>query len=120
MCIHLMRCEIPNQMENVMKQEITTTNLSDFGSRERWMLVELLTEWDKNGLPDEFYEEDVTPMMNRNSGYVFLTNSEFQCAMMNDGKLEIWHHCGNCGHEGFKEDCQLTDEGCNECDSKTG
>ncbi len=96
-------------------QEVTTTDLAAFGSRERWMLVELLTAWDKQGLPDDFYDDEVRPMMNRISGCVFLTNSEYQTAMMNDDKLEIWHHCGNCGLEGFAEDCQLTDEGCNEC-----
>lgn len=98
-----------------MKQDIITTNLADFGSRERWLLVELLTAWDKQGLPDGFYDEEVHPMMNRNSGHVFLTNSEYQVAMMNGDKLEIWLNCPNCGHEGFEEDCQLNDDGCNEC-----
>jgi hypothetical protein len=97
------------------KQETTTTDLADFGSRERWLLVELLTAWDKQGLPENFYDDEVRAMMNRNSGNVFLTNSEFQTAMMNGDKLEIWHSCPNCGHEGFYEDCQLNDDGCNEC-----
>lgn len=97
-------------------QEITTTDLSKFGSRERWMLVELLTAWDKQGLPDDFYDDTVVPMMNMYSGNVFLTNSEYQVAMLtDDNKLEIWHTCSNCGHEGFAEDCQLTYDGCNEC-----
>lgn len=98
-----------------MIQTATTTDLADFGSRERWLLVELLTAWDQQSLPEEFCDEEVRPMMNRNSGNVFLTNSEYQTAMMNGGKLEIWHNCSNCGHEGFEEDCQLNDEGCNEC-----
>lgn len=101
-----------------MRQEITTTNLADFGSCERWMLVELLTAWDKQGLPDDFDQSEVVPMMNRNSGYVFLVNDDFQCAMMNGDKLEMWHYCVNCGHEGFHEDCQLNDEGCNKCNSE--
>ncbi len=98
-----------------MRQEVTTTDLAQFGSRERWLLVELLTAWDKQGLPDEFCYDEVRPMMNRNSGDVFLTNSEYQTAMMNGDRLEIWHHCPFCGHEGFVEDCQLNDNGCNEC-----
>jgi|ERR1700722_4841467 len=97
------------------KQEIITTNLADFGYRERAILIELLQAWNSQGLPEDFYDEEVHPMFNRNSGYVFLTNSEFQTAMMNGDKLEMWHHCGNCGHEGFAEDCQLNDAGCNEC-----
>jgi hypothetical protein len=36
-------------------------------------------------------------------------------AMMNGDKLEMWHNCSNCGHEGFAEDCQLNEDGCNEC-----
>lgn len=96
-------------------QEIITTDLADFRSRERWLLVELLTAWDKQALPEDFYDDEVRPMMNRNSRNVFLTNSEFQVAMMNGDKLEMWHRCPNCGHEGFQEDCQLNDEGCNEC-----
>ncbi len=98
-------------------QEVTTSNLSDFGSRERWMLVELLTAWDKRGLPEGFYDDEVVPMMNRNSGCVFLTNSEFQVAMTNGSGLEMWHSCPNCGHEGFADDCQINEngEGCNEC-----
>lgn len=99
-----------------MKQkEITTTNLADFGARERGLLIDLLQAWEDQGLPEEFYEQDMQPMMNRNSGHVFLTNSEYQVAMMNGDKLEMWCHCGNCGHEGFAEDCQLNEDGCNQC-----
>jgi len=96
-------------------QEITTTNLAHFGSRERGMLVDLLNAWEKQGLPDNFFDDEVTCMMNKNSGNVFLTNSDFQTAMMNGDDLEMWHNCPNCGHEGFQEDCQLNDDGCYEC-----
>lgn len=96
-------------------KEVTTTNLADFGSRERAMLVDLLNAWREQGLPEEFCEDEVVPMMNRNSGCVFLTNSEYQVAMMNGDDLEMFYSCLNCGHEGFREDCQLNDEGCNEC-----
>ena len=96
-------------------QEITTTDLADFGSRERAMLVELLQAWGVQGLPDDFSDDEVRPMMNRISGNVFLTNSDFQTVMLNGDNLEIWHYCHNCGHEGFAEDCVLTDDGCNEC-----
>jgi len=96
-------------------QEITTTDLADFGLREREELVHLLNAWNHQGLPKDFYDVEVRAMMNLNSGYVFLTNSEYEVAMMNGAKLEMWHHCSNCGHEGFQEDCQLNDDGCNEC-----
>jgi hypothetical protein len=99
-------------------QDITTTNLADFGFREREILIQLLRAWHDQGLPEDFQDEEVQAMMNRNSGCVFLTNSEYQAAMMNGDKLEMWHNCPNCGHEGFEEDCQLNDEGCNECNPK--
>jgi hypothetical protein len=99
-------------------QEITTTDLADFGSRERGMLIELLVSWREQGLPDDFYGHEVRPMMNRNSGNVFLTNSDYQVAMMNGDKLETWYTCSNCGHEGFKEDCQVNELGCNDCKSE--
>ncbi len=101
-------------------QEITTNKLSDFGPRERGMLVELLTAWKKQGLPENFYDYEVEAMMNRNSGNVFLTNEEFQVAMMNGDRLEMWHSCPNCGHEGFSEDCQINEENeCNECSTQS-
>jgi hypothetical protein len=78
----------------------------------------LLTARNKQGLPDDFYNNEVTPMMNMISGNVFLTNSDYQVAMMNGDKLESWYSCPNCGHEGFAEDCQLNDRGCNECNKE--
>jgi hypothetical protein len=89
-----------------MKDEITTTDLSNFGYRERKMAAELLTASVEQGFPDDFEDDGVTVMMNRNSGNVFLTNSNYQVAMMNGNKLESWYTCPYCGHEGFKEDME--------------
>ena len=94
---------------------MTTTDLSLFGSREWLLLTEILQAWKEQGLPSDFCEDEVIPMFNLDSGYVFLTNSDFQCAFMNGCKLERWYNSGNCGHEGFYEECQFCDEGCNEC-----
>jgi hypothetical protein len=96
-------------------QEITTTDFADFGSREREMVIEILLAWKNSGLPTDFYQDEVRPTMNKNSGFVFLVNSEYQTAMLNGNVLEIWHNCHNCGHEGFAEDCQLNDDGCENC-----
>ena len=87
-------------------QDPCTTDLSDFGWRERRMAATLLTVSCDQGLPDDFEDDAVTIMMNRNSGHVFLTNSEFQVAMMNGDALESWYNCPYCGHEGFKEDME--------------
>ena len=70
------------------------------------MLEDLITAWNHQGLPEDFYNDEVRPMMNMSSGYVFLTNSEYQVAMMNGDKLESWYSCPECGHEGFLEDMQ--------------
>ena len=86
--------------------------------RELEELRDILTAWLEHGLPDDFENDEVVPMMNKNSGNVFLTNSEYQVAMLSDDKLESWYYCGNCGHEGFKDDCQLLDDGCNICKRK--
>jgi hypothetical protein len=95
--------------------DVTTTNIADFGWTERQELIRLLTIWQEKGLPEGFDTDNVHVMFNKNSGKVFLTNDEYQAAMMNGDGMEIWHSCFNCGHEGFEEDCQLNDEGCNAC-----
>jgi hypothetical protein len=82
----------------------TTTNIADFGSRERGMLIELLTAWNNQGLPKDFDVAGVTPMMNMNSGNVFLTNEEFQVAMMNGDSLESFYTLPYGGEEGFLDE----------------
>jgi hypothetical protein len=81
----------------------TTTDFSKFGSRERHMAKELLQAWEDQGLPEDFESNEVTIMMNTNSGNVFLTNSEFQVAMLADKKLESFYSCAQCGNEGFND-----------------
>jgi hypothetical protein len=87
-----------------MVHEVYTEDLAKFGSREREMLRELLS----HSLPEGFQDDGVKPAMNMNSGYVFLVNSEYQCAMMNGDNLEIFHNTPYNGHEGFLSD--LTSE----------
>lgn len=99
-------------------QNPVTENLADFGARERLELKEILEAWEKHGLPDDFIEEGVRPMMNKNSGYVFLTNSEYQTCMLQNDKLEIWHNCPNCGNEGFLFDMgNILENGSYQCQS---
>ncbi len=97
---------------------ITTTDLSDFNEANLKDLEKLLKAHREQGLPEDFNKHGVHVMMNKHSGNVFLTNSEFQVAMLNGNDLESWYYCFNCGHEGFAEDCQLNDEGCNECNKE--
>lgn len=83
---------------------MTTTNLSDFGYRELEMLEELLRAMREHGLPEDFYNNEVHPMMNQISGNVFLTNSEYQLAMMNGDKLESFYTLSYHGSEGFLDE----------------
>jgi len=101
----------------LIMESITTTDLSKFGYRERGLAENLLREWRIQGLPDDFYDEEVAIMLNTNSGYVFLTNSECQVCMLNGEKLESFYTCSNCGNEGFEEGI-LHDGKCKECGEK--
>jgi len=83
-----------------MANDIYTEDLADFGSRERRMAAELLAQ----PLPDTFNDDGVKLAFNRNSGFVFLVNSDYQCAMMNGDKLEVFHSTPYSGLEGFIED----------------
>ena len=83
--------------------EITTTDLAEFGFKELHEAGNLLKNYGSNVL-DGFYHDGVQLMFNENSGNVFLTNSDCQVAMMNGNDLEQFYSCPECGHEGFLED----------------
>lgn len=83
---------------------MTTTNLSDFGYRELAILEELLKAMREQGLPEDFYNDEVHPMMNQSSGNVFLTNSDYQVAMLNGDKLESFYFLSYHGNEGFLDE----------------
>ena len=85
-------------------RETTTTDFSKFGIRERNIAEELLRAWREQGLPDDFNNDEVTIMLNLMSGYVFLTNSDYQVAMMNGDKLESFYTDFETGEEGFKDE----------------
>ena len=82
----------------------TTTDLSEFGNRERAIAIELMTEWNNGNLPYDFESENVQMMMNTTSGNVFLTNEYNQVAMMNKDKIESFYTSPNSGIEGFYDD----------------
>ena len=111
----------PHKGINEMK-DITTTNLADFGARE-WNIVQHLVNAKQNfGFPEDFNTDEVTIMFNKNSGYVFFTNSDYQVAIVDDnGKLYSFYYCSNCGHEGCEEEGFEKDENrqlCDECFEK--
>ena len=66
-----------------------TENLADFGFRELDEASKLLSAI-KNGLPDDFDNQGIRVGFNMNSGYVFLTNDEYQVAMYDDESKELY------------------------------
>lgn len=81
-----------------------TTDLSKFGYRELDMAGDLLKAIGK-GLPDDFNDDEITVMFNPNSGYVFLTNSDYQVAMVDDdGYLYSYYYTTYNDYEGSFEE----------------
>ena len=62
-------------------QKTYTEDLADFGYREQRAAQDLFEAWKLNGLPVDFWNNGVKIGFNMNSGYVFLTNSDYQVAM---------------------------------------
>jgi len=81
--------------------EIVTSDLAKFGYRELEIASRLLSAYVKE--PD-ILGNGVQVFMNMHSGYVFLSDEDYNTAMMNGDKLEIYYCCSECGDEGFLED----------------
>ncbi len=102
-------------------QEIVTTDLGKFGYRELMELELLLKAYREQGLPPDFDNDEVVPHFNTNSGNVFLSNNDYQVAMLNGDKLESFYNCPECGHEGFKDEMEHNgNEACKEYQRELG
>ena len=74
-------------------QKTYTEDLADFGYREQEEAKNLFQAWRESGLPVDFWNNGVKIGFNMNSGYVFLTNSDYQVAMCETNehaKLELF------------------------------
>jgi hypothetical protein len=89
-----------------MGHDAYTENMADIMAcpRERRMVLEILQAWESGGLPDDFNEEGVKIAFNSNSGNVFLTNEEYQVAMVEGLCLESFYSSPYEGKEGFFTD----------------
>ena len=87
-----------------MNQDIVTADLSGFMYVELTEAIELLKAYREQRA--DFMGEGLTLNFNKNSGYVFLCDEDYNVAMLNGDKIEQWFNCPQCGHEGFKEDMQ--------------
>lgn len=81
-----------------------TENLADFGYREQDEAKEIFSAWKKNGLPQDFENDGVRLAFNMNSGYVFLTNNEYQVAMSDGDELYSFYTSPYEAREGSFED----------------
>ena len=87
-----------------MGGSIVTNDLSLFGFRELKRARDLLDLMIEEGLPESFEDIGVEIMFNSRSGKVFITNDQGQVVMEEDGGLEEYFICNECGREGFKDD----------------
>ena len=83
---------------------MTTTNLAEFGTRELELLEDLIRAMRQQGLPKNFYDGGICPMLNKYSRNVFLINSEYQVAMMDGDELKQFYFLSYHGREGFADD----------------
>ena len=85
-----------------------TTDLSEFGLIELDMAMELLDQYAKaqEKGDDLGLTTNVRIAFNKNSGYVFLTDDDYNVVMINPEtkKAEKYYICGVCGFEGFKDE----------------
>ncbi|UOF77975.1 hypothetical protein [Caudoviricetes sp.] len=99
-------------------EEVTTTDLSKFGYIELDMAADLLKAISR-GVPDDFEDDGITVMFNRNSGMVFLTNAEYQVAVLgDDDKLVSFYSTPYEGHEGTFEELKEQYDDMNEEDQE--
>ena len=68
---------------------IVQVNLECFGFRELDIASKLLAAVSKYGYPEDFSDSGISLAFNTNSGYVFLTNDDYQVLLLEDGKLKI-------------------------------
>ena len=93
-----------------MDDETVTKDLARFGSRELRMAAELLTAYRTDADQTEALTGDgLAVWMNRESGYVFLCDEDYNTAMMSGDRLVDFLTCGYCGHEGVRS--EVADDG---------
>lgn len=80
-----------------------TRDLSEFSKDQLKRAGELLLAYANTDLKN-FSSYGVTVELNKNSGNVFLTNDEYQAAILHGGKLQMWYFLSYYGDEGFIDD----------------
>ncbi len=81
-----------------------TQDFADFGHVEREEATKLLSTFGTSNDDTLFLESNLKIEFNPNSGYVFLVDEDYNCAMMNGDRLENHFSCPNCGNEGMQSE----------------
>ena len=105
-----------------MSDNYLTEDITDIPLHEVVPLLTALDKW-RNGevhmtttkmFQASWYDQGTKVAMNNQSGYVFLTNEDFQVAMIDMERLTMFLNCGECGNEGLENEFEVVDscEGC--------
>ena len=89
---------------------MNTQDMSKFGYRELDMAGDLLKAYKGENDNTRFLGDGVKVEFNPNSGNVFLVDEDYNVAMMNGDKLEDWFYCPVCGHEGFLDEMDHSED----------
>lgn len=90
-------------------ENIITVDYSKFGYRELEIAGKLLCVLAEGGI--DFLSNGITVNFNVNSGYVFLSDEDYNVGMLDDKEVHIvqFFSCIECGYEGTQ--AQALDEG---------
>jgi hypothetical protein len=97
--------------------DIVTEDLADFGIKELHEAGELLRMLKTDEDSTQRLGDGVKIFFNRDSGNVFLSDADYNVAMVNQatGVLEDFYSCPECGHEGFLDEMwHKGNKGCKE------
>lgn len=81
-----------------------TQDLEKFGNIELKIASELLSALAEINTKSNFFGEGLTLNFNTGSGYVFLSDEDFNVGVMEEGKLVQFFTCSECGWEGTKSE----------------
>jgi len=98
-------------------KDIVTADFSNFGYREIDLAQRLLYAYAHRRMTDravDWFGDGVQIMFNTHSGFVFLSDEDYNTLMFNNGLLDLFLYCPNCGNEGFAEEIYENPQ-CDEC-----
>jgi hypothetical protein len=95
-------------------ENIVTSDLSEFGYRELKIAGQLLSTLKTDKDKTRFIDEGLTVFFNKKSGYVFLSDENFNVAMMNGDILEDFINCPDCGNAALASEFSTESDCCKE------